>query len=131
MAKQVEQPQEGTLIFVYNADAGLWNMALDAMHKVFSPKTYPCHLCAITYGPVSMRKQWRKFIEQLPIEVRFLHKDEWEQEFGRKDALPAAFLVEKREVEVFLAKAQMDQMDLAQLQEYVRQQLQQKGFSPA
>jgi hypothetical protein len=37
------------LLFVYNADAGLVTGLLDTLHKVLSPSTYSCSLCAITY----------------------------------------------------------------------------------
>lgn len=108
-----------TFIFVYNADSGLWNGYLDILHKVFSPKTYPCHLCDITYGTFSMREEWAEFIAKLPIDVRFLHKDEWEQEFQRKDDLPALFLEEEGQISTLLEKGPMDQMTLGQLKDFL------------
>ncbi|MCF7977351.1 hypothetical protein U5801_08255 [Lamprobacter modestohalophilus] len=38
------------LIFVYNADTGLFNQLADAAHKAFSADTYACNLCRVTYG---------------------------------------------------------------------------------
>lgn len=63
-------------VFVYNADGGLWNLLQDAAHKVLRPRTYPCSLCALTYGPLGMRRAWARFVTGLPGEVEFLHKDE-------------------------------------------------------
>ncbi len=43
------------LVFVYNANSGLLNALLDMGHKVVSPRTYPCSLCALTYGSLGLR----------------------------------------------------------------------------
>lgn len=49
------------------------------MHKVFPPKTYACNLCGITYGALSVKKEWAQFIEKLPLETEFLHRDEFQK----------------------------------------------------
>jgi len=51
------------LIFVYNADSGLLNAMKDWAHKIVSPETYPCSLCALTYDNLGMRRPWREFIK--------------------------------------------------------------------
>ena len=82
------------LIFVYNADSGLINMAKDYIHKAVSPQTYDCQLCAVTYGPLGMRQRWRKFVRGLNVEVEFLHRDELAERYGISGAdLPAAWQV--------------------------------------
>ncbi|MCE9571517.1 MAG: hypothetical protein K8W52_00025 [Deltaproteobacteria bacterium] len=63
-------------VFVYNADGGLWNLLQDAAHKVLRPSTYPCSLCALTYGALGMKRSWARVVRSLPGEVVFLHKDE-------------------------------------------------------
>lgn len=70
-----------TLIFVYNADSGLFNTMSDIAHKMFSPDTYSCQLCAITHGLLSEKQEWRAFIEKLGAEVEFLHRDEFEKKY--------------------------------------------------
>ena len=65
------------LIFVYNADSGQWNAYLDMAHKIFSPKTYPCSLCDITYGIFKIRPEWDDFIKNTNTPLDFLHKDEF------------------------------------------------------
>ena len=66
-----------TLLFVYNADTGLFSVMTDYAHKILSPKTYPCNLCAITYGNMGMNKQWKEYINNLTIPIEFLHRDEF------------------------------------------------------
>ena len=65
------------LILVYNAESGFFNIIKDALHKVISPSTYQCNLCALTYGTVSMKDEWKTFIYKLKIPTEFLHRDEF------------------------------------------------------
>jgi hypothetical protein len=78
----MHKDQQSTLIFVYNAASGLFNTMTDIAHKILSPSTYSCNLCAITYGLVTEKEEWREFIEQLEIPVEFLHRDEFELQYG-------------------------------------------------
>lgn len=64
------------LIFIYNAKSGLFNGAIDYAHKLFSPSTYDCKLCTVTYGALGMKKKWKNFLGDLKYNIRFLHKDE-------------------------------------------------------
>lgn len=66
-----------TLIFVYNADTGWFNLASDIAHKIFSPATYPCSLCALTHGVFAVRPQWEAFVQKLETAPVFLHRDEF------------------------------------------------------
>lgn len=84
------QPKTRELLFVYNADSGLFNAMADAAHKVFSPQTYACNLCKVTYGLMTEKRAWRRFIEDLDVDARFLHRDELRQRFPELDIqLPA------------------------------------------
>lgn len=84
------------LIFVYNADSGILNAVKDAVHKTFKPQTYGCNLCAVTFGPVFMKSEWRRFIENLPVPVEFLHRDEFTEQYGADGrAFPAVFALER------------------------------------
>ena len=81
------------ILMLYNADAGLINGALDSLHKLFSPGTYACQLCALTYGLASMKAEWRATLESLPHPAIFLHKDEWQAHYpGNATPLPAILL---------------------------------------
>ncbi|MDZ4845100.1 MAG: hypothetical protein SH857_06070 [Chitinophagales bacterium] len=64
------------LLFIYNAGSGIFNSVSDFAHKIFSPATYPCSFCALTYGNLGMKKRWRDFISDLPVKSIFLHNDE-------------------------------------------------------
>lgn len=86
--------RHSTILFVYNADTGLFNLMADIGHKIFSPQTYSCDLCALTHGYFSERSQWRAFIEQLDCECDFLHRDEFVARYPEeKTPLPAVFNV--------------------------------------
>ena len=80
------------LVFVYNAGSGVFRALADLAHKTFSPATYQCNLCALTYSTLGMRKDWKEFLETLDRPLEFLHADELEQRYGLSDvALPAVF----------------------------------------
>ncbi len=84
--------QRPALIFVYNADSGVFNALADAAHKIFSPRTYQCNLCALTHTAVRMRREWKRFLDGLGRPLEFLHADELENLYGvRGVALPAVF----------------------------------------
>jgi len=63
------------LILVYNASEKLGNKMIDYAHKVFSPSTYACDLCSLTYNNFGMRNEWKKFLETLDVEKEFLYKE--------------------------------------------------------
>ena len=86
--------KDKTLLFVYNADSGIFNTLSDIAHKMFSPDTYECNLCAITHSHFSMRSAWADFLETLDAKLEFLHRDELIKEYGeQKASLPAIFFV--------------------------------------
>ncbi len=64
------------LILVYNADSGFFNIIKDALHKTISPR-YQCNLCALTYGKIGMKDEWKKFVDKLNIPSEFIHRDEF------------------------------------------------------
>ncbi len=86
---------EPTLLFVYNADSGTLNALKDAIHKVVKPSTYPCSLCAVTYGNLGIKRDWKTFISGLRVPAEFLHRDEFCAQYDCKDVTyPVAFLME-------------------------------------
>lgn len=81
------------LVFVYNADSGLFNALIDFAHKTFSPQTYQCNLCAITYSMFGMKKDWQEFLKTLELPLEFLHKDELLKKYKIENpSLPAIYL---------------------------------------
>lgn len=91
------------LVFVYNADSGLFNTVTDIAHKILSPKTYECNLCSITHGIFSVRENWVKFLEELDVECEFLHKDEFIKTNPEVNAnYPAIFKLENNQLSVWI-----------------------------
>ena len=91
----MSQGEAPTLVFVYNADSGVFNTLADAAHKIFSPRTYACNLCALTYGAVRMRGGWREFLDGLGRPLEFLHADELAARYHLTGVpLPAVFTKE-------------------------------------
>jgi rSAM/selenodomain-associated transferase 1 len=80
------------LLFVYNAAGDLFSTLTDFAHKLLSPSTYTCALCALTWGNFTMKQEWKAFVRSLPLPVRFLYKDEWAAAYGTAVALPAVYL---------------------------------------
>lgn len=80
------------LVFVYNAYGGAFNLLTDIAHKIFSPETYSCNLCALTHSNFGMKKQWKKFLESLDAETEFLHADEFKNKYNLEEtALPVIY----------------------------------------
>lgn len=71
------------LLFVYNANSGKLNTLLDAGHKLLSPSTYQCSLCALTHNAFLENKTWKKFRLQTNFEMAFYHKNEFEAKFSK------------------------------------------------
>lgn len=83
------------LILVYNADGGLLNAAKDTVRKLVKPAGYPCSLCALTHGWVSMHGKWRRFLASLPQDKTMHHRDDFAMAFpDLRAALPAILLAE-------------------------------------
>ena len=112
------------LLFVYNADAGLFSSVTDFVHKIISPATYNCSLCKLTYGNLAMKQQWKQFLENLPADKTFLHKNEFEKQYAQSFPLPSIFyLQENQPVELMNAAEINTCPSLEQLQEAVSNQV--------
>ncbi|RWX51712.1 hypothetical protein VU01_10934 [Candidatus Electrothrix marina] len=72
------------IIFVYNADSGKINTLLDIGHKILRPDTYSCNLCSLTHGVFSEKEEWRLYRAATQHELEFLHKDEFEEKYGKE-----------------------------------------------
>ncbi len=94
------------LIFVYNADSGLLNTAKDIGHKLFSPQTYDCFLCSLTHGAFRENPDWKEFRQNSTAEMKFLHRDEFENEYDRRFEYPV-ILTDNDALEVAVSKDQL------------------------
>lgn len=98
------------IVFVYNADSGVFNLAADIAHKIFSPQTYACNLCAITHSNFGMRKEWKSYLESLENPLEFLHADEFKEKYGiEKVSLPAIFIEESGSLRQIAAAPQINE----------------------
>ena len=109
------------LVFVYNADSGLFNTMTDIAHKMFSPSTYSCNLCAITHGLFAEKQEWREFIEQLGMPVEFLHRDEFKSRYhDALDSYPAVLRHSGEGFDVLLTASDINRCDsIAALRELI------------
>ena len=102
--------QEKSVLFVYNADTGLFSVVTDYAHKILSPKTYPCNLCALTYGNMGMNKKWKEFIATLKVPIEFLHRDEFVKLHAVPDTeLPAAFVKKGESVTTLITSSEINE----------------------
>jgi hypothetical protein len=98
---------EHQLIFVYNASSDLFSTITDFAHKILSPSTYDCHLCALTYGNFKEKNEWKTFIENFPVKSIFLHKDEFIKRFKIETALPVVFIKTNEEIVELISKIEI------------------------
>ena len=118
--------QNSKLLIVYNAEGGILNSVIHGVHKVLRPSTYPCSLCALTYGLVSMRSDWRRFLESLPAEIVFHHSDDFAEAFPDVEIDLPAILVSDSESdpETMLSASELDNTPtLEQLKTVTRERL--------
>jgi len=105
-----DDSQERSVLFVYNADTGLFSVVTDYAHKILSPKTYPCNLCALTYGNMGMNKKWKEFIARLNVPIEFLHRDEFVKHHHLSDAqLPAAFVKKGESIAMLITSGEINE----------------------
>lgn len=122
----MDTSSEPSLIFVYNADGNtiseLKYIAKDitGSHDEHSK----CGLCALTHGTFSMRKDWQNFISNLPINTKFLHRDEFADAYNMNIDFPAVLQTSDEGLEVLVSAEKINNADsLADLQKIVRDAL--------
>ena len=101
------------LYFIYNARKGLLQGVFDSAHKLISPKTYPCDLCALTYHSFGKRPAWENYLQKVreDFDIHFLYKSEkadWP--FKSNVKLPAILLISGNKQSVILAKSDFKEL---------------------
>ncbi|MFX1356077.1 MAG: hypothetical protein ACFFA8_02225 [Promethearchaeota archaeon] len=137
MVEQVEKK----LIFVYNADSGgVFTGLKDTLHKTFRKSTYQCNLCAVTFGAFRMKKEWKKFVNDLDVPVEFkkkgkfqfefLHKDEFDEKYKVKNAkFPSAYYLDNNKMEIFISQDEMNAVrSIDELKELVNKKIDEFGL---
>ena len=102
------------LIFVYNADSGVFNTLTDIAHKLFSPETYQCNLCNLTHGYFQAREEWMTFLNDLDADIDFLHRDEYVRQYGKDGKVdvdfPAIFVKSEDELKLWIDNKVINEM---------------------
>jgi len=100
---------EKKLVFVYNANSGVISLVKDFWKKILNPSSYECNLCFQTFGAFTMKRDWKKFINNLNIDTEFLHRDEFEMKYRIKNALyPSAYLEQNAELKLLISREEMN-----------------------
>ena len=97
------------LIFVYNADNGMFNALYDTAHKIFSPQTYQCSLCRYTHGLRGMVLPWKKFLDSISCQKTFLHRNEFRAQYpDHTVSPPAVFGEDKSGLQLLLSSEEIN-----------------------
>lgn len=70
-----------SILIVYNAASETLSKVNDPLMKTGVLGSERCNLHALTYSPIGMKKEWKRFIYDLKISVRSLSRDEFASEF--------------------------------------------------
>lgn len=114
------------LLFVYNGDSSIMAQLKDSVQKLVSPSTYQCSLCNLTYGAVSMKNEWKEFIDSLAVKSDFLHKDEFRKKYPELNSLqlPAVFAIEDQSIKQIITASEIsDQKTLIDLENLLKQKI--------
>ncbi|WP_440953057.1 hypothetical protein [Methanococcoides sp. FTZ1] len=99
-----------SIIFVYNADSGLVNEMKDYIHKIVSPSEYECNLCAITHSNTGMKGEWKSFVNDLPVPVVFLHRDEFHEKYNYPGvSFPCVYLERGQRLDLLVASDEINE----------------------
>ena len=96
------------LLFIYNAESGKLNALFDIGHKIVNPESYSCNLCSLTHGTFAERKEWKRFKESTSLDLVFLHRNEFEKQFGQTFSYPIVLKKEEGGLEVFVSTEELN-----------------------
>jgi len=100
-----------SLLFVYNAKSDYWSKKIDFAHKIISPSTYNCDLCALTHGNFGETKIWKNFKEDSGYEMEFIYKDEFHKLYPNiETTFPVVFIKENNNLSVFIERNSFKQI---------------------
>lgn len=106
------------LIFIYNANSGKHNRLFHVAHKIWSPNTYNCNLCDITFGIFKEKKAWKNFREASQTPMEFLHKNEFSKryasKFGYKITYPIILAETDFNLEIYISTDELDAIEKAE-----------------
>ncbi len=99
------------LLFVYNANTDIKSAVFDYAHKVFSPSTYQCELCALTHHNLGERKAWKRFKKRTDVTMEFWYIKQFEGEFNMRFDYPVVLRKREDGLHLFMSKAELQQLE--------------------
>ena len=121
---------ETELIFIYNAKSGIVNEFLDFAHKIISPSTYNCNLCAISYGNFTMKKKWSDYISSLLVKSTFTYKDKVSEYGYNNIELPSIIFRNGSKSKVIISSEEINKLKkIDQLINLISDRLKDQGMS--
>jgi hypothetical protein len=117
------------LIFVFNCDRGNLSALKDYSQTQNDDRIHGCTLLSLISSPVGIKKSWKRYMQELKVPARFLHHDEYEEEFGALlTPLPAVFLHNRKTRSLFISADELSRIQSVEdLMMLLTQKL--KGFS--
>lgn len=85
------------ILLVYNESDGLFDAVSGWTHKLLSPGTYHCALCRITFGLTGMLVPWKSYLDLLPFQKAFLHRDEFKAKYPALAATPLPVILAEKD----------------------------------
>ena len=113
------------LLFVYSIDRGSLSAVTDYHRSSGSTGTQRCALYSLLITPVGMKKGWKRFLSDLVVPSRFLHLDEFQQEFRVRDpVVPAVFIQDGKTIYELVTAEEINHITSTdQLADLVRKRL--------
>ncbi|MEO9533604.1 MAG: GTPase [Crocinitomicaceae bacterium] len=102
-------------VFVYNADSGVFNKSIDFLHKIVSPSTYSCSLCAITHHSFGAKSEWKKYLSESSLNLAFTYKDDFVSKYSEFLDVELPILLDLSSSEVAISAKEMRQLTLLSL----------------
>ena len=96
------------IIFVYNANGGIYPGLADIIHKEFFPKSYPCNLCYQAFGTFGKKEGWTNFLNTIPFQKVEFHKDDFNRQFQYDDELPLILIADDKTTAVLVTAAELN-----------------------
>ncbi len=111
------------ITFVYNSKTGIANVLIDIFHKMISPDTYQCNLCKLTHDNFGKKQDFKKFLEEDHIDIRFYYKDEYEKKFGQGFEYPFV-KISIGNKDIFIKRSVINNFkDFSELQTEIKKQI--------
>ncbi len=102
-------PLERNLIFIFNIDSGVLPKIKDYASHATATETDGCNLYSLTYSPIGMKKEWKRFIRDVGIPARILNRNEFSSEFGpRALTFPIVLVQSGSELRLFISAEEIN-----------------------